>query len=194
MVNFAYRSTICVLLFISLALSANAADSAACDRIVQGIKKVTTMSDNLRVATLKIDLINAPLEGYTIAPGFACIFSNIASGSAAMAEEKGGPLSDADAKLVVQSLTTFVQVHQALLNVVIEKHGLLTLMTFFEPIRMALVSLESTVDFFAYDLIALIPTQKAAAENQFGSLSITVKLAQDTYSQPIHRVPSIGQY
>lgn len=55
-------------------------------------------------------------------------------------------LGDADAKLVVQSLTTFVQVHQALLNVVIGKHGLLTLIPFFEPIRQALVSLEATVD------------------------------------------------
>ena len=93
-----------------------------------------------------------------------------------------GPLPDADAKLVVDALTTFVHVHQALLNVVIGKHGLTTMIPFFEPIRIALVSLEAVIDSFAFDLIALIPTQKPAAEKQFADLGVTLKEAQTTYS------------
>jgi hypothetical protein len=56
------------------------------------------------------------------------------------------PFPDAEAKLVVDALVVFVNVHKALLNVVIGKHGLLTLVPFFEPIRRALVSLEIIVD------------------------------------------------
>ena len=59
--------------------------------------------------------------------------------------------NDADAQLVVNALTTFVKVHQALLNVVIGKSGLLKLLPppialFSEPVRKALVALEAGVD------------------------------------------------
>ena len=54
--------------------------------------------------------------------------------------------SVADARLIAAALTEFVRVHQALLNVVIGKKGLLTLIPFLEPIRVALVQLEAIVD------------------------------------------------
>jgi hypothetical protein len=85
-----------------------------------------------------------------------------------------------------------VQVHQALLQVIIGKHGLLTLVPFFEPIRLALVSLEAAIDTLAFDLIALIPTQQPAANAQFASLSVTLTSAITTYSQPT--LASVAQY
>jgi hypothetical protein len=42
--------------------------------------------------------------------------------------------------------TTFVEVHKALLNVVIGKRGIVTLIPFVEPIRLSLVALEKGVD------------------------------------------------
>ncbi|KAH8147611.1 uncharacterized protein LAJ45_08439 [Morchella importuna] len=169
-----------------------AAQATPAQQIVQAFKEITTLSDNLRIDTQKINLINAPLQGYKIAQGFAAIITRVGQASAMLSggssrktRRQMAPLADADAQLVVGALTTFVQVHQALLNVVIGKHGLLTLIPFFEPIRQALVSLEATVDTFAFYLIAMIPTQKPAADTQFGSLTVTVKFAITTYEQPL---------
>uniref|UniRef100_A0A7I4AQQ5 Uncharacterized protein n=1 Tax=Physcomitrium patens TaxID=3218 RepID=A0A7I4AQQ5_PHYPA len=178
------------LFIFSLALchSVNAGMSNV-EKIQLAFKQITTASDNLRKETQLINIINAPLQGSKIAEGFAKIISAIAEYTIKINEggvkNDNSPLPDADAKLVVQSLTTFVQVHQALLNVVIGKHGLLTLIPFFEPIRLSLVSLEATIDAFAFALIAEIPTQKPAADVQFGSLSVTLQVAITTYSSPI---------
>jgi hypothetical protein len=152
------------------------------DKILQGFSNVTAMSDNLRKATEKINIFNAPQQGFIIAQGFTVIITKIAEGTTRVDSVVSGPLPDADAQLVVDALTTFVHVHQALLNVVIGKHGLTTMIPFFEPIRIALVSLEAVIDSFAFDLIALIPTQKPAAEKQFADLGVTLKEAQTTYS------------
>ena len=80
-----------------------------------------------------------------------------------------------------------MQVHQALLNVVIGKHGLLTLIPFFEPIRLALVQLELVVDTFAFYLIDLIPTQKPTATQEVRGLDVTIRSAVDTYSTPLSK-------
>ncbi|BBN10080.1 hypothetical protein Mp_5g00760 [Marchantia polymorpha subsp. ruderalis] len=143
------------------------------------------MSEQLRVATQKINIFNAPQQGAVIASGFATIIQKVSEGIVRVDRVTSGPLPDADAQLVVDALTTFVQVHQALLNVVIGKHGILTMIPFFEPIRMALVSLEAVIDRLAFDLIALIPTQKSSAIIQFQKLDVTLKDAEDTYSFPL---------
>jgi hypothetical protein len=144
-------------------------DKPLVQTIQEAFKEITGLSDNLRVATNKITILNAPQQGFIIAQGFS-------------------GMGDDDAKLVVQSLTTFVHVHQALLNVVIGKHGLLTLIPFFEPIRVALVQLEIVVDTFAFYLIDLIPTQKPAADAQVASLSVTLDDAKNVYSTPVAEV------
>jgi hypothetical protein len=153
------------------------------DVITDAIKAVTELSDNLRKETEKINNFNAPKQGYKIAEGFTLIIKNVIEASAALAPGANpSPLNDDDAKVVVKTLTTFVQVHQALLNVVIGKHGLLTLIPFFEPIRLALVQLEIVVDTFAFNLINLIPTQQPAASGQVASLDVTIRDAVNTYS------------
>ncbi|BFI32652.1 hypothetical protein MPTK2_4g07930 [Marchantia polymorpha subsp. ruderalis] len=163
----------------------DAALTATTEKIVEGLKTVTDMSDQLRVATQKINIFNAPQQGAVIASGFATIIQKVSEGIVRVDRVTSGPLPDADAQLVVDALTTFVQVHQALLNVVIGKHGILTMIPFFEPIRMALVGLEAVIDRLAFDLIALIPTQKSSATIQFQKLDVTLKDAEDTYSFPL---------
>ncbi|BFI32701.1 hypothetical protein MPTK2_4g90130P [Marchantia polymorpha subsp. ruderalis] len=163
----------------------DAALTATTEKIVEGLKTVTDMSDQLRVATQKINIFNAPQQGAVIASGFATIIQKVSEGIIRVDRVTSGPLPDADAQLVVDALTTFVQVHQALLNVVIGKHGILTMIPFFEPIRRALVSLEAVIDRLAFDLIALIPTQKSSATIQFQKLDVTLKDAEDTYSFPL---------
>lgn len=182
------------LLILSLALyqlaTGVSAEPSLTENIQETFKEITTLSNNLRIDTQKINLINAPLQGPKIAQGFAGIISKVSEANVALsgdseANAKLSPLGDDDAKLVVKSLTIFVEVHQALLNVVIGKHGLLTLIPFFEPIRLSLVSLEQAVDSFAFVLIGLIPTQKPAAETQFGSLGVTITTAIQTYEMPL---------
>jgi len=166
-------------------------DKSLVDTINDAIKKVTELSDNLRKETEKINNFNAPKQGYKIAEGFSVIIKTVIEASTALAPGTSAanpsPLDDDAAKLVVKTLTTFVQVHQALLNTVIGKHGLLTLIPFFEPIRLALVQLEIVVDTFAYNLIGLIPTQEPAATKQVASLDVTIKDAVNTYSSPVFK-------
>lgn len=116
---------------------------------------------------------------------------------------QGPPFPAAEAKVVVKALTTFVNVHKALLNVVIGKNGLISRAPGgVQGIRLALVALEKGVDVssvkprdvcclrayggwrpqsFAFALIALIPTEKESATLQFGSLSATLTTTVKKY-------------
>jgi hypothetical protein len=187
---FTSRAVCLLLLCLALCQAVTAlelqAEPRPVERIQKALAEITTLSDNLRVETQKITLFNAGQQGIVITQGFATIIVKITEYTARIAGTAYGynptPFPDADAKLVVQSLTTFVEVHQALLNVVIGKHGLATMFPFFEPIRISLVNLEIVVDTFAFYLIDLIPTQKPAATEELGKLSITLKDAQNTYS------------
>jgi hypothetical protein len=183
-----------VLLVSALALCQASSDPDPLTvKILEGLDKVTTQSNNLRIAVETITIFNAGEKGVIIVQGLTSITAKIGQSTTRVDSVSTGPLSDDDAQLVVQALTTFVQVHQALLQVIIGKHGLLTLVPFFEPIRLALVDLEAVIDTLAFDLIALIPTQKPAANAQFASLSVTLTTAITTYS-PILQASRVAQY
>jgi hypothetical protein len=183
-----------VLLVSALALCQASSDPDPLTvKILEGLDKVTTQSNNLRIAVETITVFNAGEKGIIIVQGLTSITAKIGQSTTRVDSVSTGPLSDDDAQLVVQALTTFVQVHQALLQVIIGKHGLLTLVPFFEPIRLALVSLEAAIDTLAFDLIALIPTQQPAANAQFASLSVTLTTAITTYS-PILQASRVAQY
>ncbi|BBN08174.1 hypothetical protein MPTK1_4g09460 [Marchantia polymorpha subsp. ruderalis] len=160
----------------------DAALAATTEKIVEGFKVVTDMSNKLRIATENINVFNAAQQGIVIAQGFTTIIGKISEGIVRVDRVTSGPLADIDAQLVVDVLTTFVRVHQNLLNVVIGKHGLIAMVPFFEPIRVTLVQLEIVIDRLALDLIALIPTQKPAATRQFQLLDDTLQKAINTYS------------
>ncbi|KAG6552782.1 hypothetical protein Mapa_005730 [Marchantia paleacea] len=169
----------------------DAALTATTEKIIEGLKTVTDMSDQLRVATEKINIFNAAQQGVVIATGFTTIIQKVSEGIVRVDRVTSGPLPDADAQLVVDALTTFVKVHQALLNVVIGKHGIVTMVPFFEPIRLALVSLEAVIDRLAFDLIALIPTQKDSATIQFQRLDVTLEAAKNTYSYTVESASDV---
>jgi hypothetical protein len=183
-----------VLLVSALALCQASSDPDPLTvKILEGLDKVTTQSNNLRIAVETITVFNAGEKGIIIVQGLTSITAKIGQSTTRVDSVSTGPLSDDDAQLVVQALTTFVQVHQALLQVIIGKHGLLTLVPFFEPIRLALVNLELAIDTFAFDLIGLIPTQKPAASAQFASLSVTLATAITT-STPTLQASQVAQY
>lgn len=48
----------------AIAFGFAAAQATVPEQIIQTFKEVTTMSDNLRIETQKINLVNAPLQGY----------------------------------------------------------------------------------------------------------------------------------
>ncbi len=48
----------------AMAFGYAAAQATPAQQIVQAFKEITTLSDNLRIETQKINLINAPLQGY----------------------------------------------------------------------------------------------------------------------------------
>ncbi|KAJ2998554.1 hypothetical protein NUW54_g4377 [Trametes sanguinea] len=90
-------------------------------------------------------------------------------------------LDEQGAKAVVVALTTFVEVHQALLNVVIGKHSIASRLFFTAPVAAVLRSLEAAIDALAFALIGLIPTEKDHANAQFALLAVTLDDAEDTY-------------
>lgn len=106
------------VLFLSLALCQITAaepslkDSLA-EKIVGAIKQITTLSNDLRVETEKINVFNAAQQGFKIDNGFAGIITKVSEATTAISRATNAhasPLSDDDAKLVVATLTTFVQV------------------------------------------------------------------------------------
>lgn len=183
-------AALCVAVVSSFPSALGQATTA--QEIEQTFKELTKLSDDVRSAAQKINLLNAPLIGEKIPSGFFFITERFNKASAMLSGngvrkllQGPEPLNDADAQIVIAALTTFTQRHQALLNVVIGKHSLLTLIPFFEPIRVTLVNLEASIDTYAFYLTALTPTQKPAAGAQFGSLTVTIQTAIQTYSEPL---------
>ena len=177
------RALCLLLLTLTLCHAPNRrlAQSTEAKGIVTFFQQMTTLSDKARVAASGINLrFNAPIQGGEIAKNFRTIIDTIDSYVSNM--EQNLVFVDVDAQLVVAALVEFVKVHQDLLDVVIGKHGLLTLSPFFNPMRQALVSLEVEVDSVAYDLIAVIPTRAPMAQVQFNLLGDTLAKAISNYS------------
>lgn len=148
-------SRVVFLLLVSLAVvhALEHSDVTPTEQIQKAFQEVTTLSNNLQEEVLQINNINAPQRGKKIEVGFSTIILRITEYTARLTGQgfdyNPSPLPDADAKLVVASLTKFVQVHKALLNLVLGKHAVVTLIPSFEPIRNLLVNLEDVVDSFA---------------------------------------------
>ncbi|KAH9474941.1 hypothetical protein JR316_0012039 [Psilocybe cubensis] len=75
------------------------------------------------------------------------------------------PFTDDLAGPIVDALTDFVKVHQILLSTVIGKQSIFAQFLLTAPIAAALRALESEVDFFAFSLIALIPTRTSSVKD-----------------------------
>lgn len=175
------------VLVLSLAMCSQSANAATRVAIVGVFNTVTTMSHDLNVVVSGITLQNGGIQGLRVAPGFQNIVNGVAKATSMLQQDPSRKqLTVADAKLVVNALKTFVHVHQILLATVISKHGLLTMIPYSEPIRQALVSLESAVDSFAFALIAFIPTSAQSDYiAQFDGLKVQVEKTITVYSCPL---------
>jgi hypothetical protein len=112
-------------------------------KILEGFDDVTTQSKNLRIEVETITIVNAGEKGVIIVEGLNSITAKIVDGTTKL---DSPPLPKHDAKLIVEALTKFVHVHEELLQEVIRKHGLRTLVPFFERIRLAVVHQEAAID------------------------------------------------
>lgn len=74
-------------------------------------------------------------------------------------------------------------VHQELLKTVIDKHGVLSLTPFTEPIARVLRALEGSVDQLAFGIIDTVPTCAQDATQNKKSLDMTFQEAEDKYNQ-----------
>ncbi|KDQ14730.1 hypothetical protein BOTBODRAFT_32478 [Botryobasidium botryosum FD-172 SS1] len=91
---------------------------------------------------------------------------------------------DDAAQQIVAVFVRLVQVHQALLATIIGDHGVIAQVPgpFLEPIRLALVSLEATIDRFALTVVALIPTRQPEGNRGRRMLDDSLAKAVETYS------------
>ncbi|KAM5533879.1 hypothetical protein V8D89_012419 [Ganoderma adspersum] len=150
------------------------------DQVITAIQSFITASRNLDTQVTGLNAINFPTMGFIIADGFNNITTAVNTFNAEFSPATP-PYPDDAALAVVDVLTTFVQVHQALLNLVIGKHSLAAMFALTAPIAAALRALEAVVDTFAFDLIALIPTESGPANTQVSALSVTFTDAITTY-------------
>ncbi|CDO71866.1 hypothetical protein BN946_scf184940.g13 [Trametes cinnabarina] len=150
--------------------------------IANGINQVTQLSASS--THVKHSLSGLQCSEYPVGQVLINDFQNIVNTVVAFTDtlSDAKPLGDADAQLVVAALTQFVKVHQALLNTVIGKHSLAAQFFVTAQIAAILRTLEGGIDTFAFDLIALIPTQSDSANTQFSALHVTISNAITVYS------------
>ncbi|KAH9890547.1 hypothetical protein C8Q73DRAFT_130063 [Cubamyces lactineus] len=152
------------------------------DVIINGLGTVTQESRNLRDVVENLTPFNVAVQGAKVASGLTDIGQTVVSLTNTIMQGNYEPFPDDVAKDIVAALTTFVQVHQDLLDTIIGKHGLLQSTPFTKPIGLALQSLEAIVDRFAYLIIGLIPTREDAAKGQLDALDVTFTQAINTYN------------
>ncbi|KAI1791503.1 hypothetical protein LXA43DRAFT_1094401 [Ganoderma leucocontextum] len=150
--------------------------------VVSGIQSVTTASATLQVSVSSLSVTNFPSKGIEIVQGLKNLTVAITSFTKQITFSKPVPFDNDVAEEVVEVLTGFVNVHQALLNTIIGKQSLASRFFLTAPIAAALRAIEKVVDTFAFTLIALIPTQKNNARVQFDSLTVTFTEAITTFS------------
>ncbi|KAI0657223.1 hypothetical protein C8Q70DRAFT_1056109 [Cubamyces menziesii] len=171
------------------------------DVIITGLQTVTQSSRDLRTVVETITLFNAPVQGPKVATGLTNIGQSVVTVTKTITQGNFDPFSDDVAEDIVAALTAFVQVHQALLDTIIGKHRMLTLVGFHvpcilfsiiqgilqktpftKPVGLALQGLEAIVDTFAFAIIGLIPTRQDTAMTQLTSLDVTFTQSTNVYN------------
>ncbi|EPQ53676.1 hypothetical protein GLOTRDRAFT_94857 [Gloeophyllum trabeum ATCC 11539] len=152
--------------------------------VITNVKAVTKISADLRVVVARTTVTNVFSQAPTIVTTLQKIVSTVTSAVSSISVSDPKPFTEEVSTEVVEVLTEFVKVHQALLQTIIGKHGLLARFAFATPVRLALVAIEKVVDSFAFAIINLIPTgsKKSEAQRQIASLDVTLKASIKTYS------------
>ncbi|KZV87783.1 hypothetical protein EXIGLDRAFT_773339 [Exidia glandulosa HHB12029] len=151
--------------------------------VIDDFKVITQKSMDLNTVVTRIDPLNFLFQGPKVVNGLQNI---VQTAQMALADVNTPPMDvfpDDVQVEVVDVLTTFVKVHQALLSTLISKHGLLSLVPFFgPPIAAALRAIEAIVDEIAFGLIGMIPNQKGPAMLQIQSLDSSLNTTIVIYS------------
>ncbi|KAI1424033.1 hypothetical protein F5Y12DRAFT_492922 [Xylaria sp. FL1777] len=187
-------------IFAGVAMMASTAMGALnAQQIADGINLITQKSQALQAPAQSITILNAPLIVIgggpfpTIIAGFTDIVSTAntliaqLAGSAPIQkrDEREHPRDliarGPDADLVFGAFREFVAIHQALLNILIGKAGILEKIPVVgQPVATALRGVESVVDTLAIDLIGLLqshaPDVTADANSLDSTLSTTISL------------------
>ncbi|KAJ2995715.1 hypothetical protein NUW58_g1194 [Xylaria curta] len=189
-------------IFTGFALASTAMSAASPQQIADGIKSITQKSQALQAPAQSITILNAPLivigQGPfpTIIAGFADIVS---TAQALIAQFPGtGPIQKRedenrehardlmargpDADLVFGAFREFVRVHQALLNILIGKAGILSKVPVIgQPVATALRGVEGVVDTIAITLINLLQSHSNDVASDANSLGNTLTLTIQQY-------------
>ncbi|KAF3087298.1 hypothetical protein TWF569_008928 [Orbilia oligospora] len=158
-------------------------------QMVGNIELLTTKSKALQNPAKSITIVNGPLIAIGLGPfpqiivGFTEI---ITITSTAIAQMQGSAVitNPTDAKAIADAFRMFVKVHQELLNILIGKAGLFTLVPIIgQPVASVLRSLEAIVDTVALGIINTVEVaaSKETIQSDADSLSATISLSINSY-------------
>ncbi|KAJ2994016.1 hypothetical protein NUW58_g1662 [Xylaria curta] len=168
-----------------MAISAMAALTPV--QIADGLKRVTDLSQNLQAPAQSITILNAPLIviGQGPFPRIIAGFTEIvATATVTVSQADGTPkiTNEADAALVFNAFRAFVRVHQALLNILIGKAGILAkLPVIGQPVATVLRQVEGVVDTLAIFLIDTVEVRASDFQSEANNLVGTLDLAIQQY-------------
>ncbi|KAK4169847.1 hypothetical protein QBC43DRAFT_38663 [Cladorrhinum sp. PSN259] len=152
-------------------------------QIVDAIKSLTMKSRALQQPANSISIINGPLIiiGQGPFPQLISGFTDIVTTTTtAIAQLQGTPKITATTATmeIADAFRDFVRVHQQLLNILIGKSGLFTIVPFIgQPIAAVLRSVEAVVDQIAFGLVDVV---EGAAVGALASDRAALKLTLDT--------------
>ncbi|KAI6911164.1 hypothetical protein KC318_g3290 [Hortaea werneckii] len=154
------------------------------DQMVDNIKKITQLSQDLQPKAQAIDVnSNLALPGTGVFQPVIDGFQQIIR----VAQDDIDSMSDstqytaANAQPVCDAFSDFVVVHQELLRILIGKSGLLESF-YLGPVAAVLRSLEDVVDTLAFGVIDSVPSCQAKATQQKRDLDDTLSKATCVYT------------
>ncbi|KAF2971020.1 hypothetical protein GQX73_g2597 [Xylaria multiplex] len=187
-------------IFAGLALTSSSMAALSPQQIADGIKSITAKSQALQAPAQSITILNAPLIAIGQGPFPALIagFQDIVgTGNTLLAQLSGtSPINKRDEKehardlsprgpdadLVFGAFREFVAVHQALLNILIGKAGLLEKIPVIgQPVATVLRAVEGVVDSLAIDLISITQSRANDLTSDANSLDNTLQLTISKY-------------
>ncbi|GAP84402.1 hypothetical protein SAMD00023353_0702220 [Rosellinia necatrix] len=187
-------------IFAGIAMASTAMAALTPQQIADGIRLITQKSQALQAPAQSITALNGPLIviGQGPFPQIIAGFTDIVSTANTLIAQLPGtsPITKRDekehprdliargpdAQLVRGVFLQFVAVHQALLNILIGKAGLFSVVPVIgQPVATVLRSVEGVVDSIAVSLISLIQDPSADITPDANSLDNTLLLAIDSY-------------
>ncbi|KAI1370009.1 hypothetical protein F5Y08DRAFT_325120 [Xylaria arbuscula] len=191
-------------IFAGIAMASGAMAALSGQQIADGIKTITQKSQALQPTAQSITVLNAGLIviGQGPFPPLITGFNDIVStGNTLISQLAGsGPIQKRgekehardlaargpDADAVFTAFREFVAVHQALLNILIGKAGLLEQIPVVgQPVATVLRAVEGVVDTLAIDIINLLQDHAGDVTSDANSLDSTLQLAISKYDSII---------